>query len=122
MKKQDFLLIAGILLCALMLYGGYKFFYHGGGKTAVIIIDGQKQDSYSLEEDLELDIPSLEGGYNHLSIQNGIVSVTDADCPDKLCVHQKSIQYEGEMIVCLPHKLVIQISGGEEASLDGVVK
>jgi hypothetical protein len=46
--------------------------------------------------------------------------MTAADCPDKLCVKQRSIAKEGETIVCLPHRVVVKISGGERPVIDGV--
>ena len=33
-----------------------------------------------------------------------------ADCPDHLCVKQGKISADGEMIVCLPNKVTVQIS------------
>ena len=33
----------------------------------------------------------------------------EADCPDKYCVKQGKIKNVGETIVCLPHKVVVEI-------------
>ena len=115
MKKLIF-----ILLAALLVFGGLRLFGGGSGGRVTVMIEGNEQGSYPLAQDLELDI-STQHGTNHLSIKGGVASVTEADCPDRLCVHQAEISYEGEMIVSLPHKLILKISGGEEASLDGVV-
>ena len=122
MKKGDFILIGGILIGALLLFGGIRLFQNGSGGSVLVTVGGVEKGRYALDEDLELDIKGASGGVNHLSIENGIASVTEADCSDKLCVHQKSIRYSGEMIVCLPHQVVIQIIEGEEAPLDGVVQ
>ena len=47
----------------------------------------------------------------------------DADCPDRLCVKQGRIKKVGESIVCLPHKVVIEIVGEkEEAGVDAVTQ
>ncbi len=46
------------------------------------------------------------GGKNTVLVERGKISVTDADCPDKLCIEQSKA---GVMpIVCLPHRLVIE--------------
>jgi len=37
------------------------------------------------------------------------VDVIEADCPDKICVKHTNIKNAGETIICLPHKLVIEI-------------
>lgn len=85
-----------------------------------MIQDGHEIAAYSLLEERIESIPYGDENYNLLLISNGQVSVSDADCPDKLCVHQHSISRNGESIICLPHKLVIQIEAKEESELDAV--
>ena len=53
-------------------------------------------------------------------IENGMAYVTDADCPDQVCIRMGKISKTGENIVCLPHKLVIQVEGdvGQESEYD----
>ena len=47
--------------------------------------------------------------------------MTDADCPDLLCVHQRAIDKEDETIVCLPNKVVVKVVGAKQKSdLDSV--
>lgn len=50
-------------------------------------------------------------GYNLIEIGDGKVRVIEADCPDKLDVKQGYISKPGEVIVCLPNRLVIEIKG-----------
>ena len=46
----------------------------------------------------------------------------DANCPDKICEGHNKISYKGETIVCLPHKVVIEIVADEATyELDAVV-
>lgn len=45
----------------------------------------------------------------------------EADCPDKLCVHQGYISRVGEVLVCIPNKVVVEIkSDDSEKELDGI--
>ena len=37
-----------------------------------------------------------------------------ANCHNHDCMQQGSISKTGETIVCLPHKLVLEVTGGEE--------
>ena len=53
-------------------------------------------------------------------IENGIAYVTDADCPDQLCVHQKAASKNHESIICLPNKVVVEVDGSEESEFDAV--
>ena len=62
-----------------------------------------------------------EYGYNLIEIGDGKVRVVEADCPDKLDVKQGYISKVGEVIVCLPNRLVIEIKGvSEETEIDGI--
>ncbi|MBD5525100.1 MAG: NusG domain II-containing protein [Lachnospiraceae bacterium] len=57
------------------------------------------------------DYPTLpEGGsYNLISVADGKITMEAADCRDQICVHHKPIISERENIICLPHKLVVEI-------------
>jgi hypothetical protein len=47
--------------------------------------------------------------YNVMIVEDNSVNIIDADCPDKVCVNHSSIESIGETIICLPHKLVVEI-------------
>lgn len=55
-----------------------------------------------------------EFGYNLVEINEEKVRVIEADCPDQLDVKQGYISKPGEVIVCLPNRLVIEIIGEKE--------
>ena len=57
-------------------------------------------------------------GYNTVTVKDGKIAVTEADCPDHYCVKQGFCN-AGAQIVCLPHKLVISFLGENE--VDGAV-
>ena len=58
-----------------------------------------------------IDGLSSNGGTNVLVIEDHKASITEADCPDKLCIHQGQIWGAGQMIVCLPNRLTVTIEG-----------
>ena len=121
MKKGDRILIVCILLLA-----GAAFLWiqmsSGAGEHAVVRIDGLESAEYPLNEDIEITIEGYDGGKNVLKIEDGYVSVTEADCPDKLCVKQGEIFRSGETVVCLPHRVVIEIMGGDASGVDQVAR
>jgi hypothetical protein len=47
--------------------------------------------------------------YNVILVEENSVNVIDADCPDKVCVNHSDIGNVGETIICLPHKMVVEI-------------
>lgn len=122
MKKNDFILLVAIILLSLALFIGYRLFFYESGDSVLITVDGTVYKTLPLEEDTVLDIPGAGGGINHLEIKNGAARITDADCPDKLCVHQKKIKNQGESLICLPHKVIVQVSSQQknEIELDGI--
>lgn len=104
-------IIAAILVWALLLRPEVA------GSTVVIKRDGEVIGVYDLTDDRELTVE--DGGHeNTIVISGGTVSVREANCPDQYCVKHAAIRYSGECIVCLPAKLVITITGGEEAAID----
>ena len=48
-------------------------------------------------------------GYNIIEVRDGGVYMTEADCPDKYCVSQGRISEIGQVIVCLPNKVIVEI-------------
>lgn len=51
------------------------------------------------------------GGYNIIEFSPGGVEVIEADCPDLICVHRGRVTKSGLPIVCMPHRLTIEIEG-----------
>ncbi|MCH5267276.1 MAG: NusG domain II-containing protein [Lachnospiraceae bacterium] len=120
MKKADVILLVSILLAALLCFGGYALFFRDDGNTVEITVDGNIYKTLSLETNTTIDIPSGKGQTNRLEIKNGKANMIEADCPDKLCVHQKQIEKNGETLVCLPHKVIVTMRSQKENTLDGI--
>lgn len=122
MKKNDFIL-AGVLLLIAFLAAGYLYFCRHTGNEIVVLVEGKETQRYALDEDRTVTIHGKDGGTNVMVIENGTVHLSDADCPDLLCVRQGEISYTGESIVCLPNQVVVEISGdGGEPGLDAVAQ
>lgn len=121
MKKGDRILILLVLVAAgLGLL--YLSFSGKSGARVIVRTDGIVTHEFSLQEDLDLWLTGYDGGSNRLVITNGKASITQADCPDKLCAHQPPIDEEGEIIVCLPHRITIEIESDSASSIDAVVR
>lgn len=48
-------------------------------------------------------------GTNTVRVIDQTIQVIDADCKDHICVQEGTISKSGETIVCLPHKLLIEV-------------
>lgn len=122
-KRNDLILISCILIISIVCFTAYKLYFNKSGKFVIIKVDGKVTASYPIDTEKTITITGVNGGKNILKIHNGRADMTDADCPDKTCVKKHSIMYEGETIVCLPHKVVVSIdnaSHSEEAAPDAV--
>jgi len=87
----------------------------GGGTDLEIRVtaNGEEVLVRPLGEDYEeLTVRGFEGD-SYLEISGGRVRMIDSACPDKLCVKSGWISRPGESIVCLPNRVVIEITGGE---------
>lgn len=118
MKRNDVILIAAVLCIALGLLS-YMLLGTKDGEIVVITVDGNVYKEVSLFTDQEIEIKQGEE-VNIVKIQNGTVTMIEADCRDQICVKQKEISHKGESIICLPHKVVVTIEGDEPVEIDGV--
>lgn len=85
--------------------------------TAVkVISEGKVLQTLPLTEDTQFSVTSTQGT-NVVSIQDGKVAVTQADCPDHYCM-QRGWCSGGAQIVCLPNRLVLEFVG--QTTVDGV--
>ena len=97
------------------------FFIKKDGSMVVVKINGDINYKGSLYQSKELVVDGYQGGSNRIVIQDGFVYMADADCPDKLCERMGKISKTGENIVCMPHRVVVEIVG-DGSELDSVVK
>lgn len=117
--RRDCLFLAVLFALGIVLTVGIYCFSENGSAITVTV-DGQLYGTYTLSEAREIPI-ELDGGIsNVIVIEDGAAYMKDADCPDKLCMRQGAISRDGQTIVCLPHKLVVEVIGGEKEAYDSI--
>ena len=78
--------------------------------TATVVIRDGEQNVYELPLNQNTTkTVTTDLGTNLIEIKDGRVHVEEADCPNQDCVHQGWVDAAGEQIVCLPHKLTVDI-------------
>ena len=110
-----------VILALLLLAGGLALALRLGreaGGQAVVRVDGRVTERHSLTKN---GVYPLNGGSNILVIENGEAWLSEADCPDHLCVKMGKIRYNGQTITCLPNRLTVTVEGGESNGVDFVV-
>ena len=123
-RIHDVVLGLTLLLVALVLFVAdvTKASNDDGNKTVVVSIDGKKEAEYPLNKDGTHILQGSHLGTNKLVIKDGKAYIEEASCPDKQCMKQGKISKAGEMLVCLPNRVVIKIvdANEEEPVIDGV--
>lgn len=140
-RQSDLYLALVLLILAGMAFGYMKL--HGRrGKTVTVTVNGEIYGAYPLDWDKEIIIKpgaGTESGGNDtmknpargdtwkniLVIRDGYADMTEADCRDRICVEHKPISRTGETIVCLPHKIVVEITdeeAGDNAEFDVIAQ
>ena len=124
MKRKDLLLGSGVLFVACVLFLVMNLMQYvqardseqkeNQEKQVVIKVDGEVYGRYSLDEDQVVEVQ--EGDfYNRVRIEDGKAYMEEADCPDGYCEEQGKINNRPQTIVCLPHKLVVEIEEVENS-------
>ena len=107
-----FFSLLGVVLVNRTTVAGTACIYSNGKLIRTIDLSTADEQTFTVE--------SANGGYNVITVKDGSIGVTDADCPDKICVKTEPISDGIQPIVCMPHKLVIRIETRRgEYSYDG---
>jgi len=126
LKKVDIIIIAAVLLASLSWLAvlawrdGSRDGDYGHGLRAEIHLDGQLLQNIALADgERELRLESA-AGYNVLQVGSQGIRIVESDCHNQDCVHTGMQSRPGSIIACLPHRLLIRLSGEKGAEFDAV--
>ena len=126
-KKGDIFVIGFLLIFSLAFsFIISKITSQYRGNILRIEQDSKVIKEVPLDKDQEFKI-SYGGHYNIVKIKDGKAYVSDADCPDKICTYMSPIHDVGETIVCLPHRLFLEVysddlNARDDDTIDKVVR
>lgn len=122
MTKYDKILILFIVVLSLVsIYFTKYFAVDSMNKSVYIEVNGDKYKELLIDESTNETFEVIsEYGSNKIDITDGKVRVIEASCPDKLDVRQGAISKPGEIIVCLPNKMSIEILGKSDNGEDDI--
>ena len=117
-RRRDLAAIVAVLLCALAL--GLALWARAAGSDRVVARvyqEGKLVGELPLDREASL---TLTGAYtNTITVRDGWVAVTYADCPGTDCVHSGWVSAAGRAVVCLPNRVEIRLTGAP--GVDAVV-
>lgn len=113
--KLNIILIAVLVLVVLAIFG--VSFWTNANKVAqtAVVKDANGQEYVlDLNESQTLTV-ATELGTNIIEVDGAAhtVRVQSADCPHQDCVNMGAISSAGQQIVCLPHRLTVDIADAE---------
>jgi len=110
MKKKE-IIFFGVLLLVAAIALIIMYFSNADAKKFVHIdVDGEEHTYVALNADTDMQFTiETNVGYNTVVILDGTVNVISADCKSQVCVNTKTAHNINDLIVCLPHKVVIEI-------------
>ena len=143
-RKADIALVVVCVLAA-VLTGVFLILYRREGDVVRVSCDGEQLAVFAFPaagiqdrqyylvwvEDGQMTVSNCGnapvipdgGAFNLFSVADGVVRMEAADCRDQICVNHRPVSRGGESIICLPHRLVVEIAGGTDESVpDGVAK
>ena len=111
MQKRDFILIAALLLVCAGAAALLTPRERSAPLHAVVTQDGKQLYDIPLtgHRGTEEIVVADEHGTNTIRIEDETIAVIDADCPDLVCVKTGKAAKKGDVIACLPHKLLIEV-------------
>ena len=118
LTKSDFILILFLLFIGIGITVWIYYPKSTPASTVEVRENGKLILSLPLSENTKQTIRCTDGGSNQFLIQDGAVTMTDADCGKT-----GPIRETGQSIVCLPHRLVITITdSSSDSAPDAIVR
>jgi hypothetical protein len=115
MTNYDKLLIVVVAIFSLAgIYIGKSQIDSSESKYVYIEVNGEKYREIVFDENTNMStVIDTDYGYNEVLIKDGKVIMREADCRDQICVKESGISRVGEINVCLPNRVSVEIRGLE---------
>lgn len=113
-KKLDIIVISILLIASFIPYGILKISLKDANYVyAKITVEGKEYKNIRLDNHKGEEVFNIktDKGHNIIKIVDNKIAIIEADCPDKICLKPGYIGKVGETLVCLPHKVVVEIKG-----------
>lgn len=109
-KPGDILLAFLLILAGYLLLGGFGS-PADEGKTALIQLDNSVEYELDLSREKLIDLNEFSPPVR-VQIRNNSIRIIQNDCEQKLCIKMGAISEPGQMIVCVPKRILIFIPIG----------
>lgn len=115
------LIVLGVIIALVVALLLVLFLPKEEGSSVEIYRSGKLIGEFKMSDYSETSLVKQYGSLI-VCITGDSVSVLESDCPDKCCVKQGEIRYDGESIICVPQEIVIKIVGGDKLEVEDITK
>ncbi|BFH71399.1 MAG: NusG domain II-containing protein [Paenibacillus dendritiformis] len=131
MKRGDLILIGVIVIAALAFLVPKWLFQqesenlHNSKVFANITVDGELYQKVELTKEEQIIKVETSKGLNILKVHDYGIEMFEADCPDKVCLSFGFVTRPNSTIVCIPHRVLVELvseDGAGEDEIDAVVQ
>ncbi len=116
----DKVLIGCLLILSLASYPLTRHMTKGGD-TVRIEVNGAVYTTVPLHANQSIAVPGPLGN-TMVTVQDGKVFVSESPCHAKICIRTGQVSHNGQLIVCVPNKVVIRITGEEKPEYDAITQ
>lgn len=122
-KEHMATIVAGLAVAVVLAVAFVLFWPHaqapGTSLTAVIHDGNGGEQRLPLSTNTSVEVVTSLGR-NVVVVDNGTARMAEADCPHGSCMQQHPISQPGEQIICMPHKLWVEVvtEGSNTGTLD----
>ena len=116
MKTKYWVILLSIILILCLILSIPVLLPGEAAAYAEIISDGQVMQVFDLDVNREIHVTTDSGGQNTITVTDGKIGVTQANCPDHYCMN-RGMCSSGAQIVCLPNKLIIRFIGQQTVDM-----
>ena len=104
-----------ILMSLVFIIFSFKTFWHfETGSVVQVNFKGETYGNFSLFQDKKISLIGKEGE-SVIEIKDGQARLKSAPCRNQYCVQQGWIRFTGQMLICIPNEISIEILGKTKA-------
>ena len=118
-RRGDFILAVAVALAALVLLLVLRLGAPAGQTAVVTTPDGTV--TLSLASDTERTFTGSGDIRVTVEVRDGQVRVAQSGCPDQVCVRTGRLTRAGQVAVCLPHRVILKLTGTSTDGIDAIV-
>ena len=104
-----------ILISLVFIIFAFKTYWHfETGSVVQVNFQGKTYGNFSLFQDKKISLVG-KNGESMIEIKNGRARFKSAPCKNQYCVLQGWISFTGQILICIPNEISIEILGKTKA-------